>query len=334
MRPGFRMARSDGDHRAKRIFDSNRLYQISSDFVWVIPATNFLVFLFLGVAAAVVLVVFLGPCPTARSCVSSAGSPCCPRSSWPSRRFTESPGCSWRPAPRFVWGRFWRRKPTRSARFRRFTFPVLAALVPIVAVAPSVQLWLRQREEAQRPLPPAGSPNILLIVMDTVAADHLSLFGYGRPTSPTLKELSLRGIRFDAVQTASSWTLPSHASMFTGRWPHELSVGWRTPLDQARLTVAEHLGRRGYGTAGFIANTYYCAADSGLGRGFTDYRDYRKPGRCRLKLAVLVNRSLEGLKWVGDLLDQLSRAFVAANFGNRSFELAGRRSKRRGECQP
>ena len=95
-----------------------------------------------------------------------------------------------------------------------------------------------------RPLPSPGSPNVLLIVLDTVAADHLSLYGYERPTSPTMVELAERGIRFDRVQATSSWTLPSHASMFTGRWPHELSAGWLTPLDRTYPTLAEFLGSR------------------------------------------------------------------------------------------
>ena len=112
----------------------------------------------------------------------------------------------------------------------------------------------------------------LLIVLDTVAAGHLSLHGYERPTSTTLVELAERGIRFDAAQATSSWTLPSHATMFTGRWLHELSVGWLHPLDRAWPTLAEFLGARGYATAGFIANTAYCASDSGLDRGFTRYR--------------------------------------------------------------
>ena len=96
------------------------------------------------------------------------------------------------------------------------------------------------REEA-RPLPPPGSPNVLLIVLDTVGADHLSLHGYNRPTSPTIDELAARGIRFNRVRATSSWTLPSHASMFTGKWPHELSAGWFTPLDGAYPTLAEFL---------------------------------------------------------------------------------------------
>src|SRR5262249_7520774 len=132
---------------------------------------------------------------------------------------------------------------------------------------------LKERRERGQPIPP-GAPNILLVVMDTVAADHLALYGYERQTSHAIDELARRGSRFDAALPTSSWTLPSHASMFTGRWPHELSVGWRTPLDASWPTVAEFLRARGYATAGFVANMSYCAADSGLGRGYTVYRDY------------------------------------------------------------
>ncbi len=110
-----------------------------------------------------------------------------------------------------------------------------------------------------------------------MAAGHLSLYGYDRPTSPTINELAKRGIRFDRAQATSSWTLPSHASMFTGRWPHELSAGWLTPLDGTYPTAAEYLGGRGYATAGFTANYWYCASSSGLGRGFTVYRDFIFP---------------------------------------------------------
>ena len=79
------------------------------------------------------------------------------------------------------------------------------------------------------------------------------------------------------MQATSSWTLPSHASFFTGRWPHELSAGWFTPLDATYPTLAEYLGSRGYATAGFVANTFYCGADTGLGRGFAIYQDTSSP---------------------------------------------------------
>ena len=140
----------------------------------------------------------------------------------------------------------------------------------------------------------------MLIVLDTTAADHLSLHGYSRRTSLTLDGLARRGIRFDRARATSSWTLPSHASLFTGRWPHELSAGWLTPLDATHRTLAEFLGSRGFATAGFVANLFYCGADTGLARGFTDYRDYIFPGLSALKMASLIGRPIEGLRAIDD----------------------------------
>ena len=140
-------------------------------------------------------------------------------------------------------------------------------------------------------------------MLDTVGAEHLGLYGYSRSTSRSIDELAARGIRFDQAQSASSWTLPSHASMFTGRWPHELSAGWFTPLDGTFPTLAEVVGSHGYATAGFIANTWYCARDSGLGRGFTHYRDFRFPRLTALTTAVLVDRPLEGLQTIERFLE-------------------------------
>ena len=185
------------------------------------------------------------------------------------------------------------RRRAGARRIVRVSFPILAGLVGILAAS----IWVGDRvkgwREASRPLPAAGSPNVLLIVLDSVVADHLSLYGYNRPTSPTIDELARRGIRFDAAQAAASWTLPSHATMFTGRWPHQLSAGWYTPLDATDPTLAEFLGSEGYATAGFVANQWYCGSDSGLGRGFTVYRDYLFPHLTAFGMAVLVKRSVE-----------------------------------------
>ena len=79
---------------------------------------------------------------------------------------------------------------------------------------------------------------------------------------------------------------------------HELSVGWLTPLDHARPTVAEFLGERGYATAGFVGNTFFCAADSGISRGFTYYQDFIFPELTALKTAVIVSRALDGFQTV------------------------------------
>jgi arylsulfatase A-like enzyme len=188
-------------------------------------------------------------------------------------------------------------------RFVRQTFPAAAAIVAILAGS----IWLggrsRQSRESARPLPPPGSPNVLLIVLDTVAAGHLGMYGYNRATSTTLMELAERGIRFEAARSGSSWTLPSHATMFTGRWLHELSVGWLTPLDQKHATLAEFLGDRGYATAAFVANTFYCGSSAGLARGFTLYHDFYFPELTALKSAVLVNRALDGFQVIVSLTE-------------------------------
>jgi arylsulfatase A-like enzyme len=195
------------------------------------------------------------------------------------------------------------RHGTLFRRLVRVSLPVVAGLVAFLALS----LWgmdrLKAWREEARPLQPAGSPNILLIILDTVAAGHLSLHGYDRPSSPAIDEFALRGIRFDRVHATSSWTLLSHASMFTGRWPHELSANWLSPLDGACPTVAEFLGSHGYATAGFVANIPYCASDSGLARGFTAYQDYIFPRLSAFGSAVLLNRNLDGLDAVNEFAE-------------------------------
>jgi len=119
----------------------------------------------------------------------------------------------------------------------------------------------------------AGAPNVLLIILDTVRAANLSLYGYERPTTPRLERFARRGVVFERAIAPAPWTLPSHASMFTGRWPHELSTGWLTPLDDRFPTLAEAFRDAGYLTAGFTANFHYTAAETGLSRGFIRYED-------------------------------------------------------------
>jgi arylsulfatase A-like enzyme len=187
-------------------------------------------------------------------------------------------------------------------RYVRISSPALLAIVLVLGASPWVSDRIKQSRESARPLPSPGSPNVLLIVLDTVAAGHMSLCGYDRNTTPNLVELAEHGIRFHSAQAAAPWTLASHATMFTGRWTHELSLGWNTPLDGVHPTLAEYLGARGYATAGFIANTSYCGSDSGLGRGFTRYQDYIFPGFTAFNMSVLVNRAV---KWIQSLVSFL-----------------------------
>ena len=160
-------------------------------------------------------------------------------------------------------------------RFARLTAPFFAAAVLALAVATSgTRAWSEHRAVAALPAAAPGAPNVLLIVWDTVRAQNLSLYGYRRPTTPNLERIAAQGTWFRHAFSTSSWTLPSHASMFTGRWPHELSTGWKTPLDDREPTLAGRLGSLGYDTAGFVANLDYLGRETGIARGFTHFEDY------------------------------------------------------------
>ncbi len=114
----------------------------------------------------------------------------------------------------------------------------------------------------------------MLVVLDTVRADHLSVSGYARNTSPNLARLASSSVVFEQARSTAPWTLPSHASMMTGRWPHELSATINSPLDGTYKTLAEYLSEQGYATAGFVANNAYAGAETGLDRGFARYEDH------------------------------------------------------------
>jgi arylsulfatase A-like enzyme len=166
------------------------------------------------------------------------------------------------------------RDEMRWRRWLLLSFPGLLGLVLVMAGVVFGGDWLKEWREAARPLPPAGAPNVLLIVLDTVRADRMSFYGSQRSTTPALERLAQRGILFAHARATAPWTLASHASMFSARLPHELAVQWQTPLRGNFPTLAEYLGSNGYATAGFVANTEYCSYDTGLDRGFTHYEDY------------------------------------------------------------
>ncbi|MEP7326066.1 MAG: sulfatase, partial [Gemmatimonadota bacterium] len=159
-------------------------------------------------------------------------------------------------------------------RLVRRTTPALAALVLITGLGVRALIGMDRRRSGAAAAESRGAPNVLLIVLDTVRAWSLGLYGYYRPTSPELGRWMSDGTRFQTALSTAPWTLPSHASMFTGRFPFELSAGWLSPLDGKFPTLAEVLSARGYAAAGFVANTTYCSYESGLARGFGHFEDY------------------------------------------------------------
>lgn len=115
---------------------------------------------------------------------------------------------------------------------------------------------------------PPRRPNVLLVSIDTLRADSLSLYGAKRPTSPHLDAFAADALVFERALSTSTWTLPSHGSLFTGLLPDRhalLSIHDR--LSERALTVAERLRRLGYRTAAFTDGGFLHPR-WGLSRGF------------------------------------------------------------------
>lgn len=116
--------------------------------------------------------------------------------------------------------------------------------------------------------------DVVLVVVDTLRADHLGLYGYGRGTSPRLDDLARQATVFDAAWSAAPWTLPSVMSIMTSRYPSSHKVendGLKLPAGVP--TLAETLQPAGYATGGFVSHVY--VSDTfGFGRGFEVFEDF------------------------------------------------------------
>jgi arylsulfatase A-like enzyme len=171
----------------------------------------------------------------------------------------------------------------------------LAAATVVLVLGGAAALHPSWKERlAHAGLPDAGDrPNIILIILDTVRAASLSLYGYERPTTPQLEQFAAAGVVFDQAVSPSSWTLPSHGTMFTGQHLSKLEVDWVTPLDDRYPTVAERLTGAGYATAGFSANVGYVSAETGLARGFARFEDFVPTAGEAVRTSVMLRRILE-----------------------------------------
>ena len=116
-------------------------------------------------------------------------------------------------------------------------------------------------------------PNVVLISIDTLRADHVGCYGYERPTTPNIDRLAAEGTRITPAYSASSWTVPSHMTLLTSLPPalHGVdTLGKR--LDPARITLAERLRDAGYQTAAFVSGPTMHAA-FGFDQGFEYYHN-------------------------------------------------------------
>lgn len=147
---------------------------------------------------------------------------------------------------------------------------------------------------------PATHPNLLLVSIDTLRADHLGVYGYGRGTSPALDAFAKTAVVFDAAQATSSWTLPSLASTMTGVYPGTHGAD----TNEAKLaggiqTLAGALSAAGYDTAGIVTHIF-CTHRYGMDRGFEVFDDSLVNERAAREIVTSPWLTLKALHWLAE----------------------------------
>jgi arylsulfatase A-like enzyme len=143
----------------------------------------------------------------------------------------------------------------------------------------------------------ADAPDVVLVVLDTVRAWNVSSYGYARDTAPTIERLAEEGVLFTDATSPSTWSLPSHASLFTGRYPSSHGAhGEHVELDARYPTLAEVLTARGYETFCFTSNPWI-SDGLGLTRGFRFQQQVAEAHGGAGKNFVFVHRLIDRLGW-------------------------------------
>lgn len=161
-------------------------------------------------------------------------------------------------------------------------------------------------------------PNVIVITLDTTRADHIGCYGHKRPTTPHLDALAADAVRYDTAYAVSSWTLPSHASLFTGKFPSAHGARYDSegpislvqkggikgpetwgryrarPMSDQEITLAQVLGEYGWETGGVIAGPWLKRV-FGLSKGFdfwddSNFQDLGARGELNGRPAVDVTR--------------------------------------------
>jgi arylsulfatase A-like enzyme len=174
----------------------------------------------------------------------------------------------------------------------RFSWPV-AAVAAAIALYPSIKSpslpeGSPQSAPTRAAASPIAKPSFVVVVLDTVRADHTSAYGYRRDTTPNLARLSARGVRFERAYATGHWSLPSHASLFTGLFTSRHGAHTEhLALDPHHPTLAEVLAQHGYETANFTGNAWI-GPGTGMSRGFQ--RNHESWRSYHVDIMLLANR--------------------------------------------
>ncbi len=156
-----------------------------------------------------------------------------------------------------------------------------------------VEQFLLADAKIERQQAPPSAPDILLVVVDSLRADHVGAYGYERPVTPHLDALAARGVVFEQAISQAPWTAASFATLLTGLVPtvHGLDgdeppiggagskpgvAGVQKSLAATNSTLAERLRAAGYRTAAFAANASVHSA-FGFAQGFDSFADSPLP---------------------------------------------------------
>jgi uncharacterized sulfatase len=121
----------------------------------------------------------------------------------------------------------------------------------------------------------APQPDILLVVLDTLRVDRLSTYGYSKKTTPNIDAFAEQSILFERAISPAQWTIPAHASLFTGEYPStHLTHQIYDKHSKDIATLAEHLQGSGYKTVGFCNNPLLGVVENELDRGFEEFYNY------------------------------------------------------------
>jgi choline-sulfatase len=140
-------------------------------------------------------------------------------------------------------------------------------------LAAALSACTREPAVPARSAPVPASQNVIVITIDTLRADHVGAYGYAAARTPALDRLAREGVRYDRAYAAAPITLPSHASLMTGRYPPGHGArhnGMR--MDLKTLTLADAFAAAGYKTAAFVA-AFPLDRRFGLIKGFQTYGD-------------------------------------------------------------
>lgn len=188
----------------------------------------------------------------------------------------------------------------RGLRLANRALAIFLVIASAGAIAASIALPMPGRDQVPTapltPAPERQGPNLIFVVLDTLRADHVGTYGYERKITPWLDEFASKATVYENVAASSSYTLPTHATLFTGLLAEthgalelhnhdnaegvslvelglQADIAKVAPLSDQAVTLAEVLSERGYETGAICANTAYLARPFNLDQGFATYVD-------------------------------------------------------------